>query len=208
MSRKNIASAALLKNLQVPQGDRTYEKILDAGLALFVEFGLRRTTMEDVATRAGIGRATAYRRFADKDQLIQVVILRECQRQLAMIEDDLEKLESGLERVLESFVLAVTRAHRHPLLERLLTSEPETILPLLTQRLWQMMGFFRIYLAGLLQVEQDSGAIRQQPMEPMAELMLRLMQSMVLSPDGILNPADADSVRRVAEAYLRPLLEP
>ncbi len=72
MSRKHIASEALLKNIQVPQGDKTYEKILDAGLALFVEFGLRRTTMEDVATRAGIGRATAYRRFADKDQLIPV----------------------------------------------------------------------------------------------------------------------------------------
>mgnify|MGYP006249768475 FL=1 len=71
-----------------------------------------------------------------------------------------------------------------------------------------MMGFFRIYLAGLLQVEQDNGAIRQQPMEPMAELMLRLMQSMVLSPDGILNPADAASVRQVAEDYLRPLLAP
>lgn len=208
MSRKHIASEALLKNIQVPQGDKTYEKILDAGLALFVEFGLRRTIMEDVATRAGIGRATAYRRFADKDQLIQVVILRECQQQLAMIESDLEKVDDGLERVLESFVLAVTRAHRHPLLKRLLTSEPETILPLLTQRLWQMMGFFRIYLAGLLQVEQDNGAIRQQPMEPMAELMLRLMQSMVLSPDGILNPADAANVRQVAEDYLRPLLAP
>ena len=38
--------------------------------------------------------------------------------------------------------------------------------------------------------------------------MLRLMQSMVLSPDGILNPADAASVRQVAEDYLRPLLAP
>ena len=208
MSRKHMTSQVLLENLQVPRGDKTYEKILDAGLALFVEFGLRRTTMEDVATRAGIGRATAYRRFADKDQLIQVVILRECQQQLALIESDLEKVDDGLERVLESFVLAVTRAHRHPLLTRLLTSEPETLLPLLTQRLWQMMGFFRIYLAGLLQAEQDNGAIRQQPMEPLAELMLRLMQSMVLSPDGILNPADAASVRRVAQDYLRPLLTP
>ncbi len=172
------------------------------------EFGLRRTTMEDVASRAGIGRATAYRRFADKDQLIQVVILRECQQQLAMIEGDLKNVDGGLERVLESFVLAVTRAHRHPLLKRLLTSEPETILPLLTQRLWQMMGFFRIYLAALLQVEQDNGEIRRQPMEPLAELMLRLMQSMVLSPDGLLNPADVASVRRVANDYLRPLLTP
>ncbi|MEQ3724218.1 TetR/AcrR family transcriptional regulator [Alcanivorax sp.] len=208
MSRNHLASETLLKNLQVPQGDKTYEKILDAGLALFVEFGLRRTTMEDVASRAGIGRATAYRRFADKDQLIQVVILRECQQQLAMIEGDLKNVDGGLERVLESFVLAVTRAHRHPLLKRLLTSEPEIILPLLTQRLWQMMGFFRTYLAALLQVEQDNGEIRPQPMEPLAELMLRLMQSMVLSPDGLLNPADVASVRRVANDYLRPLLTP
>ena len=99
MSRKAAASKTLLQNLQVPEGDKTYEKVLDAGLALFVEFGLRRTTMEDVASKAGIGRATAYRRFADKDQLIQVVILRECQRELARIEADLAQIDNGVERV-------------------------------------------------------------------------------------------------------------
>lgn len=206
MSQQSVAAQTLLKNLNVPEGDKTYEKILDAGLALFVEFGLRRTTMEDVATKAGIGRATAYRRFADKDQLIQVVILRECQRELSRIEADLRKIEGGLERVLESFVLAVTRAHRHPLLRRLMTSEPETILPMLTQRLWQMMGFFRIYLASLLDTVKKDGEIRDQSSEMLAELMLRLVQSMVLSPDGVMNPADEKSIRNVAELYLRPLL--
>lgn len=206
MSQQSVAAQALLQNLKVPEGDKTYEKILDAGLALFVEFGLRRTTMEDVATKAGIGRATAYRRFADKDQLIQVVILRECQRELTKIEADLRKIEGGLERVLESFVLAVTRAYQHPLLSRLMTSEPETILPMLTQRLWQMMGFFRIYLASLLDKVKKDGAIRDQSSEMLAELMLRLMQSMVLSPDGVMNPADEASVRKVADLYLRPLL--
>ena len=206
MSQQSVAAQTLLKNLNVPEGDKTYEKILDAGLALFVEFGLRRTTMEDVATKAGIGRATAYRRFADKDQLIQVVILRECQRELSRIEADLGKIEGGLERVLESFVLAVTRAHRHPLLRRLMTSEPETILPMLTQRLWQMMGFFRIYLASLLDTVKKDGEIRDQSSEMLAELMLRLVQSMVLSPDGVMNPADEKSIRNVAELYLRPLL--
>ncbi|MZR63874.1 TetR/AcrR family transcriptional regulator [Alcanivorax sp. DP30] len=206
MSQQSVAAQTLLQNLKVPEGDKTYEKILDAGLSLFVEFGLRRTTMEDVATRAGIGRATAYRRFTDKDQLIQVVILRECQRELTKIEADLRKIEGGLERVLESFVLAVTRAYRHPLLSRLMTSEPETILPMLTQRLWQMMGFFRIYLASLLDKVKKDGAIRDQSSEMLAELMLRLMQSMVLSPDGVMNPADEASVRKVADLYLRPLL--
>lgn len=206
MSQHADAAKILLQNLQVPEGDKTYERILDAGLALFIEFGLRRTTMEDVASKAGIGRATAYRRFADKDQLIQVVILRECQRELSLIESDLRKVNGGLERILESFVLAVTRAYKHPLLHRLMTSEPETILPMLTQRLWQMMGFFRIYLASLLDKVKQEGLIRDQSSEMLAELMLRLMQSMVLSPDGVMNPADEASVRKVAELYLRPLL--
>ncbi len=206
MSQAATVTQSFFQNLKVPEGDKTYQKLLDSGLELFTEFGLRRTTMEDVATKAGVGRATAYRRFSDKDQLIQVVILRECQRELSKIEDDLRSIERGLERVLESFVLAVTRAYGHPLLRRLMTSEPETILPMLTQRLWQMMSFFRIYLASLLDRVKKEGDIRDQSSEMLAELMLRLVQSMVLSPDGVMNPADEASVRKVAELYLRPLL--
>lgn len=206
MSPTPTASRVLLQGLAIPEGDKIYERVLDAGLELFIEFGLRRTTMEDVATRAGIGRATAYRRFSDKDQLIQFVILRECQRELDRIEEDLKNISVGLDKVLESFVLAVIRAHAHPLLTRLLTSEPETILPFFTQKLWQMMAFFRVYLASMLDRVQEEGSIRKQSTEMMAELMLRLMQSMLLSPDGVMNPSDEKCVRKVADLYLRPLL--
>ena len=41
MSRITAASNALLQGFELPEGDKTYVKILDAGLALFIEFGLR-----------------------------------------------------------------------------------------------------------------------------------------------------------------------
>ena len=207
MSRITAASNALLQGFELPEGDKTYVKILDAGLALFIEFGLRRTTMEDVANRAGIGRATAYRRFADKDQLIQVVILREAKRELDKIEEDLKEIEGGLNRLLESFVLAVTRAHAHPLWRRLLTSDSEMILPFFTQRIWQMMAFFRMYLAGMLERVKKEEKISDLSTEFLAELMLRLMQSMLLSPEGVMNPSDEASIRKVAEDCLRPLMQ-
>lgn len=72
--------------------DGAHDQVLDAALALFIESGLRRTTMDDVAGKAGIGRATLYRRFGDKHQLVQAVILRECQQQLALIERRLKGL--------------------------------------------------------------------------------------------------------------------
>lgn len=206
MSRTTAASNALLQGIPFPEGDKTYVKILDAGLELFIEFGLRRTTMEDVATRAGIGRATAYRRFGDKDQLIQMVILREAKRELDGIEEELKVIEGGLNKLLESFVLAVTRAHANPLWRRLLTSDSEMILPFFTRRIWQMMALFRMYLAGMLERVKKEEGLGDLSTEFMAELMLRLMQSMLLSPEGVMNPSDEKSVRQVAEDCLRPLM--
>ncbi|MED5240089.1 MAG: helix-turn-helix domain-containing protein [Pseudomonadota bacterium] len=206
MSRNTAASNALLQGIQLPEGDKTYVKILDAGLALFIEFGLRRTTMEDVANRAGVGRATAYRRFGDKDQLIHAVILREAKRELDLIEQELNAIEGGLNKLLESFVLAVTRAHAHPLWRRLQTSDTEIILPFFTQGLWQMMAFFRMFLATMLERVKKEEAISDLSTEFLAELMLRLMQSMLLSPEGVMNPSDEASVRKVADQCLRPLM--
>lgn len=195
---------------QIPpgKGDSTSDQVLDAALALFIEFGLRRTTMEDVAQRAGIGRATLYRRFGDKDQLVQAVILRECQQQLALIEQHLQGQRSAVDSLIEAFVLAVTRAHVHPLLIRLLSSEAETILPYLTTQLPEVTTFARLYLAAQLRKSQQQGHVANLPAEQTAELLLRLTQSLVLSPVGVIDPASETSVRDFANTFLRPLLTP
>lgn len=209
MARKQDAQTAFsLSAGDTPPQDARQTRILDAALALFVEFGLRRTTMEDVAQRAGMGRATVYRRFGDKDQLVQAVILRECQQQLALIESRLSAMTSHLDAMLEAFVLAVIGAWRHPLLARLLASEPEDILPYLTVRLPQLVTFSRLYLATQISKGQQAGGLSDRPAEEIAELLLRLVQSLVLSPDGVISPADEASVRRFAETFLRPLLVP
>lgn len=202
------APISLTAEMLPGKADATADQVLDAALALFIEFGLRRTTMEDVAQRAGIGRATLYRRFGDKDQLVQAVILRECQQQLALIEQYLRGIESVVDALLEAFVLAVTRAQSHPLLTRLLSSEPDTILPYLTTELPEVTTFSRLYLAGQISKLQKSGLLSAKPAEQMAELLLRLVQSLVLSPAGVIDPTDEHSVRGFANLFLRPLLTP
>lgn len=189
--------------------DAKREKILDAALSLFIEFGLRRNTMEDVANRAGVGRATVYRRFGDKDSLIQAVILRECQRNLVLIEQKVAQIDNPLDSLLESFVLATTMAHRHPLLERLLQAEPEPILPHLTVSMGPLLAFSRHYLAQRIDAAEQEGMMAKRGAQSTAEMILRLLQSLILSPDGgVIDPADEASVRRFSESHLRPLLQP
>jgi AcrR family transcriptional regulator len=200
----------LTGSLSADKGDATHERILEAALDQFTEFGLRRSTMDDVASRAGLGRATLYRRFGDKDQLIQAVIARESQYYLHLIEQRLEDFTSSVDALVESFVLAVHLAHAHPLLERLLTSEPADILPFLTNRLPRnLVTYARLYLADQIRKAQDAEHLHPRRADYTAELLIRMVQSFVLSPDGgAVDPGDEDSLRDFARSHIAPLLTP
>jgi AcrR family transcriptional regulator len=52
----------------------TEPRILDAARELFLERGYERTSMEDIAKRAGVGRQTVFNRFADKETLFTATL--------------------------------------------------------------------------------------------------------------------------------------
>ena len=52
-----------------PRSAESHAAILQAALELVVERGLRGTTIEGIAARAGVGKATIYRRWKTKEEL-------------------------------------------------------------------------------------------------------------------------------------------
>src|SRR5512146_2450971 len=56
--------------------------ILEAALEQFALTGIRRTSTDDVARRAGVNRATLYRRFGSREQLLAAAYLHEAGRVL------------------------------------------------------------------------------------------------------------------------------
>jgi len=53
-----------------PREARADRAILAAALELIAEHGMHALRMDDVASRAGVGKATIYRRYRSKDQLV------------------------------------------------------------------------------------------------------------------------------------------
>ena len=53
-----------------PRDARADRAILTATLQLMAERGVRDLRMDDVAERAGVGKATIYRRYRSKDELV------------------------------------------------------------------------------------------------------------------------------------------
>ncbi|TDE38664.1 TetR/AcrR family transcriptional regulator [Actinomadura sp. 6K520] len=180
-------------------------RILDAALAEFETYGLRRVSVEDVAKRAGVARTTIYRRFSNKEQLLQAVILRECRRFLIAIAQATEDLSSPEEAVVEGFVVGLQSARTHPLMTRVMESEPEAVIPQLSMNGGAVMLAARDILADRLRRARPDDP---QDHDTVAEVLLRLAVSLLLVPGGGLALEDEDAIRAFARDYLTRMLRP
>ncbi|MEV4673140.1 TetR/AcrR family transcriptional regulator [Actinomadura geliboluensis] len=207
MTMDATTSDELLARLSEPDtgADDLDTRILDAALAEFETYGLRRVSVEDVAKRAGVARTTIYRRFSNKEQLLQAVILRECHRFLTAIAEATEDLGSAEEAVVEGFVVGLRSARTHPLMRRVLESEPEAFLPQLSMNGGAVMLAARDILADRLRRARPGDA---QDHNTVAEVLLRLAVSLLLVPGGGLRLEDEDAIRAFARDYLTRMLRP
>jgi AcrR family transcriptional regulator len=92
--------------------ERNRQRILDAAAELFAQRGLD-VTLDEIAHRAGVGVGTAYRRFANKEELIEA-LFEQRMDELVTLAEQADELENGWEALqcfMERF-LAVQAADR------------------------------------------------------------------------------------------------
>jgi AcrR family transcriptional regulator len=200
----NVASATLVPAAGLV--DPTTERILDAAAEQFVLFGIRRCSVDDIAHRANLGRMTVYRRFARKEDLVEAAIMRDVRRGVAEIEASIARLGSLEERALGGFVAMLRVVRDHPLLTRLLETEPETVLPYLTVEGGPVIAFGRAHIATQIEMAIAEGATPVMDTEALAELLARLVHSIVLTPVGGLPLTDDSDAREFARRCIAPLL--
>lgn len=186
--------------------DETTERVLDAALNEFSEYGIRRTSIESVARRAGLGRMTVYRRFAGKDVLVRAVFMREAGRFLENLGGSIVDAQTASGRIERGFVAGVLAFRDNPLLRRALASEPESTLPYLTSGAGGMMDAAVAFVGDQLAQAADAVRIPPDALAAAAEVTVRLAHSYVLTPPGG-RELDATELQTAARRLLRPLVD-
>jgi AcrR family transcriptional regulator len=157
----------------------TSERILQAAFDRIREVGLSRTTVEDVARAAGLARQTIYRYFPSRDHIFMALVLREEEKFLDGIRAAFAA-RSDLEHALRDSILFCLRfAREHPLLDRLLASDPETLLPFLTTRSGPVIDRARDVLIELIGTKSW---VRADVYREAADAAVRVVISHALAP--------------------------
>ena len=112
--------------------DRTARnRILDATLAAAADHGIARLSVGDVAHLAGLSRQTLYKYFPSKQALVSEAVAREAADVVRQVVSAAEQFDDPGEALFAGVFTTLSVARDHPLLDRLLRTEPESILSVL-----------------------------------------------------------------------------
>jgi TetR/AcrR family transcriptional regulator, repressor for uid operon len=193
----------------VDDHDETSTRILDAAYELFCHIGIQRSTMEDVARRAGVSRITVYRRFATKGMLVDQLVRREIRRYFDQFRIDIERAETAADRVVLGFVSSLRAFRRNPLIGGLMAADPNALLPSTIGDGGRTLATVREFVAGQLRREQDAGNVSSEvDLDIVAELMVRVCSSFLVIPSHIVDLDDDEQLAHLARQFLVPMLEP
>ncbi|MFF8103160.1 TetR/AcrR family transcriptional regulator [Streptomyces sp. NPDC014986] len=178
------------------------DAVLDAVRDCVLAVGVRRTTLTDVARRAGVSRMTLYRRWPDVRTLVGDLMTREW---IAVATGALPERRPGVpvrDTLTEGLVAAVRAFGAHPLFRKILDVDPELLLPYVLDRRGASQEALLDLLAGALREGHADGSVRAGHPARQARSVLLVVQSFTLS---LRTMTDEDDPELAGEAFLGEL---
>ena len=182
---------------------------LDAAREAILEFGWRRTTLTEVARRAGVSRMTIYRAWADMSTLVGDLMTREWGGvvEAVLAQDDAET--DAVVRISGQMVRAAQVLRDNDLFVRIIELEPDLVLPYLFSRRGRSQQFIIDRITEAVAEAQTTGAARAGNPSTIARALVLAAHGFTLSAhtmvDEQTSEADLDTeLTLLLERSLRP----
>lgn len=184
---------------------RTSEDLaLDAARESILAVGWSRTTLTDIARRAGLSRMTLYRRWPEMSALLGDLMAREWEGLVAL------PAGKDARAALVDGVVATIRALRaNELFTRIIELDPQMLLPYLLERPGRSQDHVLALITTAIEAGQADGGIRSGDPETLARAILLTAHGFTLSAQTVTTSAttEADLDRELAallNGYLKP----
>ncbi|MFF0203778.1 TetR/AcrR family transcriptional regulator [Streptomyces sp. NPDC005017] len=183
------------------------DPVLDAARDCVLAVGVRRTTLTDVARRAGVSRMTLYRRWPDVRTLVGDLMTREW---IAVAVDAMPTADDSRPvrgRVVDGLVAGAAAFRAHPLFHKIVDVDPELLLPYILDRRGASQEALLELLVTALDEGHRDGSVRHTRTDLQARSVLLVVQSFTLSLRTMTDETDPELSEAAFLGELRTLLE-
>jgi AcrR family transcriptional regulator len=179
--------------------------LLDAARDCVLSVGVRRTTLTDIAKRAGTSRMTVYRRFPGVTSVVAALMTREFGALLTQVD---RTADSARERLVANSVSAVRSLIDNPLLRSVLDRDADLLLPYLVQRIGGTQRLAETFVADQLAAGHADGSIRAAPVVAQTRVFFLTLQSFVISHRSATQGTTTDELLAELASSLEHSLRP
>ncbi|TSE00007.1 TetR/AcrR family transcriptional regulator [Skermania sp. ID1734] len=181
------------------------DAILDAARSCIEDFGVRRTTLVEVARRAGVSRPTVYRRWPDTNALIGDLLTREMRRLVTIPQVGSEITRAD---IVAAVVEAASSLRTHPMFDKIFRTDADLLLTYVVERLGRSQLALIDLLSAGIAAAQEGGSVRPGDPRQLATMVLLISQSTVQSArmvaDTLPPPDLAAELAHAIDGYLAP----
>ncbi|MGA8847027.1 MAG: TetR/AcrR family transcriptional regulator [Nocardioides sp.] len=176
-------------------------RIIAAATACIDRTGVEKATLSDVAAEVGVTRQTVYRYFAGLAELLHAVAETGAADFVSRMQAHVEGCGEPLDAVVESIVFCLHELPLEPRIGVLLQSDEDLFGRGITSPTGSALGAG--FLRGLA-VDWVSGGVTDEDLDGLAELMLRLIGSLMQHPSAA--PRPTNELRGFLRRWLGPAL--
>lgn len=183
--------------------------MLDAARECILAVGWKRTTLTDVARRAGVSRMTIYRSWPDMQTLLADLMTREWSGVASAAAAAAAGEGTAAQRLVTGVVGTVRAVRTNPLLRRIIDVDPELLLPYLLDRPGRSQEAILALLEHAIRDGQRDGSIRLADASVLARSVLLAAHGATISAQTMADDQAAldrlvDELATMVERYLRP----
>ena len=182
---------------------------LDAARECILDVGWRRTTLTEVARRAGVSRMTIYRSWSDMEQLLGDLMTREWTRIVTAVAGDDAAPADPVARLRRDLPVIVRQLRHNELFVRIVELDPELILPYVLARRGRSQDAILALLEQVVAEGQRTGHVRAGSATAIARTLVLAAHGFVLSAqtmvdDQVTETELADELAHLVEGVLAP----
>lgn len=175
-------------------------RLLTAAPNMFKRFGFKKTSVDEIASAAGVAKSTLYQHYKSKQDLLLAVIIHELKAVREEVLENTNGIKSPVLRLRRMSELGLAFFRKKPLIARLL-AEPIILMPNTGQAdiIALAENEMNDIIQQIIETGQQEGDIRTFDARTIAYLLLKVFQSFTFARTGSLPFDETRQDREIEE---------